>query len=245
MTQSAASNSPELQQSGRSAHDRSQTSDTGATVLIESRSLVRDCIALSMATFDPTTRFEAYPDAATWASQGQPAETVLVLFCCAALSGDDFAETMQPAIAAAQGIVPGICFAIMAAHHDATQASEAIRLGARGYLSPEASLEVTIHALKLIRAGGIYVPASLLGAARPLNGAHLPDTALRSLFSPRELEVAGTLRKGLPNKVIALELGMSESTVKVHVRNIIKKLKVKNRTEVAFRTQGLFLDEGS
>jgi DNA-binding NarL/FixJ family response regulator len=44
------------------------------------------------------------------------------------------------------------------------------------------------------------------------------------------------LRRGKANKIIAYELNMRESTVKVHVRNIMKKLKAKNRTEVAFLT---------
>ncbi|MGU3537814.1 LuxR C-terminal-related transcriptional regulator, partial [Methylobacterium sp. A54F] len=48
------------------------------------------------------------------------------------------------------------------------------------------------------------------------------------------------LRKGTPNKIIAYELNMCESTVKVHVRNIMKKLKAKNRTEVAYLTNRYF-----
>jgi DNA-binding NarL/FixJ family response regulator len=53
------------------------------------------------------------------------------------------------------------------------------------------------------------------------------------------------LRKGTPNKIIAYELNMCESTVKVHVRNIMKKLKAKNRTEVAYLTNKYFLREDS
>lgn len=213
---------------------------TGVTVLIDPRHLIRDCMILSLATCDPDTPYEAYPDVATWATHAQPDETTLVLFCCVG-HHDAIANTIQDTLEAAREICPDVHFALVAAHEDATEASDAIRLGMRGYLSPDASLGVTIHALNLIRAGGIYVPASLLGGARSANGQNLPDAALRNLFSPREMEVAGALRKGLPNKVIAVELGMSESTVKVHVRSIIKKLKVKNRTEVAFRTQGLFI----
>jgi DNA-binding NarL/FixJ family response regulator len=65
----------------------------------------------------------------------------------------------------------------------------------------------------------------------------LPATAensRKSMFTVRQLTVIESLRQGKSNKVIAYELNMCESTVKVHVRHIMKKLGAKNRTEVAF-----------
>nr|WP_246482341.1 LuxR C-terminal-related transcriptional regulator [Methylopila capsulata] len=55
-------------------------------------------------------------------------------------------------------------------------------------------------------------------------------------FTARQAAVVDALRQGKANKIIAYELNMRESTVKVHVRNIMRKLKAKNRTEVAFMT---------
>ena len=54
------------------------------------------------------------------------------------------------------------------------------------------------------------------------------------MFTRRQVAVIDALRKGKANKIIAYELNMCESTVKVHVRNIMKKLNAKNRTEVAY-----------
>jgi DNA-binding NarL/FixJ family response regulator len=62
-------------------------------------------------------------------------------------------------------------------------------------------------------------------SARPLNG----------IFTMRETSVVEALRKGKANKIIAYELNLCESTVKVHIRNIMKKLKASNRTEVAYK----------
>ncbi len=62
-------------------------------------------------------------------------------------------------------------------------------------------------------------------------------------LSPRQILVAKALRQGTPNKVIAYDLNMCESTVKVHVRHIMKKLKAKNRTQVAFLTNSMFPSE--
>jgi hypothetical protein len=53
------------------------------------------------------------------------------------------------------------------------------------------------------------------------------------------MTVVESLRQGKPNKIIAYELNLCESTVKVHVRNIMKKLRAKNRTEVAFLMNGV------
>jgi len=59
------------------------------------------------------------------------------------------------------------------------------------------------------------------------------------VVTPRELEVVRAIQRGSSNKVIAYELGMCESTVKVHVRRVMKKLKAKNRTEVAIKSSEL------
>jgi DNA-binding NarL/FixJ family response regulator len=59
-------------------------------------------------------------------------------------------------------------------------------------------------------------------------------------LTPREMEVVARLRQGKPNKVIAYELEISESTVKAFVRRILIKLNALNRTEVAHLTEGQF-----
>jgi DNA-binding NarL/FixJ family response regulator len=62
------------------------------------------------------------------------------------------------------------------------------------------------------------------------------------LFTTRQAAVIEALRRGKPNKIIAYELKMRESTVKVHVRNIMKKLKATNRTQVAYLATQLLED---
>jgi DNA-binding NarL/FixJ family response regulator len=59
-------------------------------------------------------------------------------------------------------------------------------------------------------------------------------------FTPRELEVIGALQRGRSNKVIASDLNLSENTVKVHVRHVMRKLRATNRTQAALRSQLLF-----
>ena len=59
------------------------------------------------------------------------------------------------------------------------------------------------------------------------------------MFTGRQTAILDILCKGKPNKIIAYELGMCESTVKVHIRNIMKKLKATNRTQIAYLVREL------
>src|SRR5262249_28361716 len=122
----------------------------------------------------------------------------------------------------------------------------AIGRGARGYITTSVSLDVVVEVLRLVRAGGIFVPAtSLIAAGRSCDRIAASDLSCDGLLTARQAAVAEALRRGKANKVIANELNMRESTVKVHVRNIMKKLKARNRTEVAIMTNELMRDEGA
>ena len=103
--------------------------------------------------------------------------------------------------------------------------------------------EVAAAALRLVIAGGRYMPPLVESAAPSLNSPEGP-----ALYNPptrvdgltmRERAVLDLLKTGKPNKVIAHKLNMSLSTAKVHVHNIIRKLKVKNRTEAVIAASKL------
>jgi DNA-binding NarL/FixJ family response regulator len=115
--------------------------------------------------------------------------------------------------------------------------------GARGYTPTSLPMDVATEAVRFVRAGGIFVPASsLVGARRTREAATSPArpaSNTNAIFTARQAAVVDALRRGKANKVIAYELKMRESTVKVHVRNIMKKLNAKNCTEVAFMTTEL------
>ena len=116
----------------------------------------------------------------------------------------------------------------------------ALNGGARGYIPTSVPLQVAIEAMRLVKAGGVFVPASSLVAMRQTKPANSSEQATKTgPFTARQSAVVDALCRGKANKVIAYELDMRESTVKVHVRNIMKKLKAKNRTEVAFITSNL------
>ena len=142
-------------------------------------------------------------------------------------------------------------------------------LGVAGVVPLSAGAELAVAAVCLMLVGGYCLPPEIPTAARsiewsPAKGAPPPPASIeetsaederaavlrydltarerdvvRSLTA-REREVVLSLRAGHQNKIIAYELGISESTVKVHLRNIMKKLNASNRTQVALGGPTLF-----
>jgi len=126
----------------------------------------------------------------------------------------------------------------------------AFAAGARGYVSTLLDPVLMCAALSLVRVGGRFAPPQLFDewmVARHGNGEeHATDDDVAdgplphcSDLTPRQTHVLHLLQEGFPNKVIAARLGMTESTVKVHVRQIMRRLGAKNRTEAALLAQRL------
>lgn len=112
---------------------------------------------------------------------------------------------------------------------------ELLAAGAAGFIPKTDSAAVILQAMRLVLAGGIYAPVRLLSGGSEVNmtacGAkRLTGTGVDSLTG-RQLEVLRLLARGLPNKLIARELDLSEGTVKVHILAIFRTLNVNNRTE--------------
>lgn len=117
-----------------------------------------------------------------------------------------------------------------------------LKMGVRGYIPASLDLDVTLQALDLVLAGGVFAPASCLIAMSEAPRADASSTPgdLAGL-TRKQMAVIEAIRQGKANKTIAYELNMCESTVKVHVRNIMKKLGAKNRTHVAYIANNLIL----
>ncbi len=112
----------------------------------------------------------------------------------------------------------------------------AIRFGARGYLLKNAEPEELIQAIHQVALGGAVVSpfmASKLLAEFAQKTSRLKMEDANTSLSPREEEVLQQLSQGLTNKQIADLLFISENTVKTHLRSIMEKLHVTNRTQAA------------
>lgn len=124
---------------------------------------------------------------------------------------------------------PGLRIAIISGQLDATSVRAALNHGASGCLPKTFDPPMILAALRLMLTGASYVPHELI--ATPANrGADAPGAEADPGMTPRELEVLALLAHGTPNKEIARDLGLAEVTVKLHVRRILQKLNVRNRS---------------
>jgi DNA-binding NarL/FixJ family response regulator len=124
---------------------------------------------------------------------------------------------------------------------DTASSDEIMRIigyGARGYIPTSMPFHLAVEAVRFIEAGGTFVPAGNLLADRDQN----KQPAGASALTERQMKVVEAVGHGFANKQIAYKLKMSENTVKMHLRHIMKKLNVRNRTEIAIMTRRL-LDE--
>jgi len=103
---------------------------------------------------------------------------------------------------------------------------------ARFYLTANTSCKEVVEIIRFVKAGGTFVPLSSLALQRADRSASISMALKTHQFTLRELAVLDRLILGKTNKAIAHELQTSESTVKVHIRNMMKKMSAKNRTEV-------------
>lgn len=138
---------------------------------------------------------------------------------------------------------------VLSGSQDPSLMKELFDLGVQGFIPKAYSADVMLSAVRLVLAGGLYVPPMMLhpdvDTTPPGSGLSDPaDTAaiearLRSLLTDRQMGVLHLLAQGKPNKVIARDLGISEGTVKIHLAAIFRALNVRNRVEAVVASQRL------
>lgn len=111
-------------------------------------------------------------------------------------------------------------------------AKEAMDAGASGFFPKSLAADSMINAIRFVLAGDRYFPFGFSTGATP-------DSRASNFFglSPRETETLRGLCEGRSNKEIARDLDLQEVTIKLHVKNILAKLGVKNRTQAALRAR--------
>lgn len=201
--------------------------------IIDRRVLGRETLTQALASADGRFQSRAFADIDEWELSPDQSDTSLILLECGAVSGDR--PSLQDELSGLVSAHPDIPVVVIGEDEDPGHITEILAQGARGYIPTSVSLNVAIGALCLAMAGGTFVPASALqylGHGRPE-----PQQTVHSLLglSERQAAVADAVALGKPNKIIAYELDLCESTVKVHIRTIMKKLQARNRTEIAFK----------
>lgn len=143
---------------------------------------------------------------------------------------------------------PGIPVVIVSASEEPSVMRETLESGASGYIPKGASGAEMLAALRLVQAGGVYVPRVALSAGPPAGEAGAGQVALSDerreraeRLTPRQVEVLSLMARGLTNREIQDVLAIAEGTVKTHVAAILVALDVTNRTEAAVLARELGL----
>ncbi len=212
--------------------------DGARLILIESQTLLRESFAYLLETCLPSAsveRFESVEDVADG-----PADLVLIGVDAERDDATAFAEIFW----AACDICVRPPIGALVHGYDQTFFRGLAALGVAGIIEHTASAAVALAAVRLMVMGGYcfppdafaklpIAPTSSIALERPPPPLEGPEATTDHVLTSRECDVLRSLREGRPNKLIAHELGISESTVKVHLRNIMKKLNASNRTQVA------------
>lgn len=209
--------------------------------VIDKRAFWRDCLSQCLTASEASLEASAYGTVEDWQQAESYDPSAIILLCAGGREATDLAigrdlEAMLIASPQARIVI------VSDIDNPATMVA-ALEKGARGFVTMSLSLEVAIEAIRIVKVGGTFVPASGLLSARQAYTTPSETQAAtgenQTHFTERQLAIIACVRKGEPNKIIAHKLNMTESTVKVHIRNIMRKIKAKNRTEVAFLTNEL------
>lgn len=142
---------------------------------------------------------------------------------------------------------------VLSGTEDASSIRHVLELGVHGFIPKSSPPDVILHAVRLVIGGGVYVPPEAMKVAveampPPLeanatgtsdgDGATFKER-LANILTDRQQDVLRLLARGLPNKLIARELQISEGTVKIHLAAIFRALHVRNRLEALVAAQHL------
>lgn len=137
--------------------------------------------------------------------------------------------------------VPATRVALISKRFSRADLVDAISVGVRGYITKDVELSTLIQAVKVVARGEFFVPpessgvllAELVAISESNHREHFAAAADRAKVTDRECDVLQLLVQGATNRDIAGRLHITENTVKVHLRNILDKLQLRNRQQAA------------
>jgi DNA-binding NarL/FixJ family response regulator len=204
---------------------------TRTVALIEGAEFLRECVARGLRAIF-SNGVEPYASTEDYLADPRPHTGELIVFSTAALSSNAIVE----AVKALRREVAASPVLVLSYRNDVELARAVFEIGAKGFIPGTMDFQLVLETARFVAAGGSYLPAELFSERSARSPA--PSISSRGVTS-RELEVVRAIRQGKPNKIIAHELNMCESTVKVHIRHVMKKLQARNRTDIAIKSADL------
>lgn len=200
-------------------------------VLIDPKPLTRDCLVAGLrdASIGAVTAVGTVDEVQLLADQGLHFEAVIINLGASPFDAAALAAVTAPIRRA----YPDSVLLLLTSHDRPENISAALQQGVRGYLTTDRSLRVTLEAIRFICDGWTMYPPLVAGPlAEPMHP--LLDPVLTS----RQQEVLTYLATGMSNKGIALQMHISESTVKAHLKGIMLRVGAANRTQVVAILRG-------
>lgn len=131
---------------------------------------------------------------------------------------------------------PGIAIVMLTVSEESDDLALALRMGAQGYLIKNIETDYLLRSIRRAAAGETVVAEALTGklvAQMQLGGQASQPLSDLDKLTPREKDILACLALGESNKFIARKLDLAESTVKIHVQNVLKKLNLSSRVQAA------------
>jgi two-component system nitrate/nitrite response regulator NarL len=131
--------------------------------------------------------------------------------------------------------LPDTAVLMLTVSEEAEDLTTALKSGARGYLIKNIEADYLIQSIKRAAAGEAVISEAMIGklVMQFRSGSHENSSPEKERLTPRERETMVCLARGESNKEIARTLNVAESTVKIHVQNILKKLSLTSRVQIA------------
>ena len=132
---------------------------------------------------------------------------------------------------------PNMAVILLTVSEDAEDLTAALQAGARGYLLKNIDTDYLVRAIRRAAAGEPVVAeamtAKLIARLQSGSSQRVEPASELDKLTPREKDILACLARGESNKIIARTLNVAESTVKIHVQNILKKLSLSSRVQAA------------
>lgn len=135
---------------------------------------------------------------------------------------------------------PSLPVLIISAYDDASVVSRAMQYGASGFVPKSLEMDRMADVIRAVLEGEMWFPDISEEVETPREA----ESTLLDSLTPAQLKVLALLRDGRPSKEMAATMGVTEATIKAHLTEIFRKLKVKNRTQAVLAAQGLDLPGG-
>lgn len=206
--------------------------------IVEDDRILRESLAALVGGTADMQLVDAYPDAeSAIAAIPRLPPDVVVMDLNLAPPGSGRKSGID-CVAAIKAAVPALQVIVLTVYDDADKVFEVLRAGASGYLLKRARPEEILDAIREVRSGG--APMSMQIARRVVESFR-PETRPAGeldVLTPREREILALLAEGGLYKDIAKSLGLSTSTVRVHLHSVYTKLHVQTRTQAVLKYLG-------